>query len=83
MLRTMSAARRGSTTEPGCSTVPPSGTRSESSMSVAASSQLPLSAFSRMCDRIWIVLLADAARPAIASLAASSSLGETRRTPRP
>ena len=52
-------------------------------MSVAASSQRPSSALSRMWERIWIVLLAEAARLAIASLPASSSLGETRRTPRP
>ncbi len=83
MVRTMSPARRGSTTAPGSSTVASSGTRSESSMSVAASSTLPSSALRRMWDRIWIVLLAEAARPATASLLASSSFGETRRTGRP
>ena len=83
MLRTMSPARRGSTTAPGCSTVAATGTRSDSSMSVAESPHHPSSARSRTWDRIWIVLLLEAARPAAASLAASSSLGDTRRTARP
>ena len=52
-------------------------------MSVAESPHHPSSARSRTWDRIWIVLLLEAARPAAASLAASSSLGDTRRTARP
>jgi hypothetical protein len=83
MLRTMSPARRGSTTAPGCSTVADTGTRSDTSMSVAARPHQPSSARRRTWDRIWMVLLLDAARPAAASLAASSSLGDTRRTVRP
>ena len=76
MLRTMSPARRGSATAPGCSTVAATGTRSDSSMSVAETPHHPSSARSRTWDRIWIVLLLEAARPAAASLAASSSLGD-------
>ena len=83
MLRTMSPARRGSTTAPGSSAVASSGTRSDSSMSVEASSQRPSSARSSTWERIWMVLFADATRAAVASLPASSSFGETRRTARP
>ena len=83
IVRTTSAASRGSTTAPGSSTVAARGMRRESSMSVAASCGSPASALSRTWDRIWIVLFEDAARLASASFPASSSLGHVSRTPRP
>ena len=78
--RTMSSSSRpGSTIEPGSSTRGlQTGTRSDSSMSVAASSRRPsASARTRIPDRIWTVDRCETPRAAIWSCASRLSWGHT------
>jgi chitodextrinase len=73
----------GTTTVPGSAICASTEERSDSSMSVAASSSVPADACSQIPERIWTVGRIETARATTASFSTSSSREQVNLRPEP